>query len=122
MSINIPVKYDQDQIVSDLVKATYKLIDGQFNDQRAANKMAVVFLARFAGTILYRALTEPAPPGLSKDKIAAFTIQNFAGMKQCVQEAVAAAFSGAMNTYSGQQTEYYCRVRPVPPTANKEPI
>lgn len=43
-------------------------------------------------------------------------------MKASVQEAISASFSGAMNTFSGQDIEYYCRVLPVGPAINKDPI
>lgn len=117
------VKSSADQISQTLVNETFKLIDGQSKDPIKAHKMALMFLARFAGVLLYRSLTEAAPEGCNtKEKILKFTMANFSATKLSVQEAVAAAFTGAMNTYSGQPIEYFCQVKPVGPVLNKEPI
>jgi len=112
-----------EQAMLDLVKETYKIIDGHAKDTGAGRSMAIMFLARFAGTVLYRSLTEEPPATVvGKENIAQYTITNFAKTKLLVQEAVSAAFSGAMNTYTGQPIEYYCQVKPVGPALNKEPI
>ncbi len=110
-----------DQIASELVAETFKLIDGQGGT--LSNKVAVNFLARFAGMLVYRSLKQEAPEHCkTPEQMAQFTMRNFSGMKVCVQEAVSAAFTGAMKTYAGQDIEYYCQVKPVPEAFNKEPI
>jgi len=110
-----------DQLALELVTETFKLIDGQGGV--ASTQVAVNFLARFAGTLVYRSLKQQAPTTCkTPEEMVQFTGRNFAGMKVCVQEAISAAFSGAMKTYAGQDIEYYCQVKPVPEPLNKEPI
>jgi hypothetical protein len=110
------------QMASTLVSETFKLIDGQAKSVEQQNKLAAVFLAKFAGIMVYRALTLKAPESFKKEEIVKFVMNNFRNSKQSVQESIAAAFTGAMHTYSGQSIEYYCQIRPVPAALNKEPI
>ncbi len=112
-----------EQIAMSLVSETYKLIDGQTAGTAQARRLSVLFLARFAGTMVYRSLTEAKPEGCTTPKqIEKFTLGNFAAVKGQLQEAIAAAFTGAVNTFSGQRVDYYCQVKPIGPAINKEPI
>jgi flagellar motor component MotA len=109
-----------DQLAATLVTETYKLIDAQGN--ALSGKIAVMFLARFTGMLIYRSLAAPAPDSCkTKEEKYNFTSQNFAKVKQATQEAIAAAFSGAMHTFVGKPMEYYCLIKPVGPAVNKEP-
>lgn len=108
-----------DRFAATLVTETYKLIDAQ---GPTSSKIAVLFVARFVGMLVYRSLVAPAPDSCqTKEDKSNFTLQNFAKVKSAVQEAIAAAFSGAMHTYVGKPMEYYCQVKPVGPAVNKEP-
>jgi len=113
-----------DQIATDLVSETFKLIEGQSKSSLVAERLSVVFLAKFIGVLMYKNLTTETPYDVQNDtdKIAKFTITRFGKFKGIVQEAIAAAFSGAMQSYSGQDIEYYCQVRPIGQAVNKEPI
>lgn len=115
----IPQTDTSDQLAATLVTETYKLIDAQ---GAISSKIAIMFLARFVGTLLYRSLAAPSPDSCkTKEAKSNFTLQNFAKVKAAVQEAIAAGFSGAMHTYVGEPMEYYCQVKPVGPPVNKEP-
>lgn len=106
-----------------LVTETLKLINIKYKDANKAGHVSIVFLARLTGVILFRSLSQKLPADCdTKEKQAKYVIKEFSDTKQSIQEAVAAAFSGAMHTYSGMPVEYYCQVKPVGPAANKEPI
>lgn len=100
-----------------LCAATLKLLRSKDKD----DKIVMAFIAKLTGHMLYEALTD-TPDGLSKDEMIKITLARFASAKVGVQEAIAAAFTGAMNAYSGTEIEYYCQVKALPPVANKEPI
>lgn len=105
-----------------LVDSTFKLIEGRCKTVKQTNHVTTVFIARFMGTLLYKSLTHKPDTVLSKEQLVKFTTNNFSEMKTSVQEAIAAAFSGAMHTFTKIPIEYYCQVKPVPPAINKEPI
>lgn len=121
---NISTKLDPaDQMAQALVSETYKLIEAQARSSQHCQKLSVMFLARFAGLVLYKTLTEePSSKSDTKEKQLKEVLARFGSVKLSVQEAVAASFTSAMTTYTGQSVEYYCQVKPVGPALNKEPI
>lgn len=85
-------------------------------------ELAICFLARFVGITVYTSLTDKLPSALkTKEDMVKHAVGNFASMKERVQEAVAAGFTGAMKTYTKKEIEYFCAVHVVPPVANKLP-
>lgn len=124
MSKTLTVSDGTNEFAQMLVTETLKLIEGKYPESKKSKNAMIVFIARFIGTVVYKSLIEKHPEGLktSEDKLK-FTTRSFSDTKQRVQEAVAAAFSGAMNTYTQKESvEYYCRVSPIGPAVNKEPI
>ena len=116
-------KISDDDFISELVQKTVKEIYGQSADIKETTGLALSFLARFTGILLYKSLSDDVPRRLrKKEDKAAYTIKTFSATKVAVQESVAAAFTGALQMYSGMPVEYYCQVRTVGSAANKEPI
>lgn len=106
-----------------LVEDVVRDIWGQGWTNKETIDFAISFLAKFTGTVLFKSLTDEVPDVYKKrEDVAKYVIKNFSDTKMAVQEAVAAAFTGAVQTYSGQPIEYYCQVKPVGPAANKELI
>ena len=107
-----------------LVEETLNLIYGKFPEAKKGRFASTLFLAKFSGALIYNTLKEkPIKEFKTKDEYMKFTMKNFQEVKEKVQEVIAAAFTGAMNTYAGKNmVEYYCTIKPIPAAANKEPI
>lgn len=95
---------------------TFKTIDKESNGlgNDAVMFMSTMFLARFVGGLIYRALNEKKSLNLVGETQEDFTLRNINNLKNQVQEAVASGFQNAMSAFSGQPLEYYCQIKPVP--------
>lgn len=111
---------DADALTSMLVVETCKMIDAQ--PESVKTQIYFSFLAKFIGAIIYRSLkSQPDKHMPSQEEIYEYVSKNYSNAKTCAESAIAAAFTGAMSTFSAKEVEYYCLIRPVPPVANKEP-
>ena len=124
MSNTIQKTDDAYEFTQMLVEETLNLISAKYPDKKKGRFASTIFLAKFSGAVIYEALKEkPIKEFKTKDDYVKFTMKNFQEVKEKVQEAIAAAFTGAMNTYAGKNmVEYYCQVKTIPAAANKEPI
>lgn len=82
-----------------------------------ASELYANFLANFVGVAVHKILTTDKQAG--RKATFASVSKDFAEFKLRVQDSVAAGFQGAMSAYSGKTIEYYCTVRPVPPTPSQ---
>jgi len=71
---------------------------------------------------VYAELNERDKSLKTKEEMLNFAMKNFAALKVSIQESVAAGFQGAVSTFSGQQVDYYCQVKPIPEPINKRMI
>lgn len=77
------------------------------------------FLASFVGAVIYRALISATDEVTDKRQRLSVAMNEYALVKENIQDAVAAGFSGAMSTLSKKEVEYYCQVKPLPEAANE---
>ena len=97
-----------------LVDSCLDYLDKRRNTYGAefSDSLTMSFIASFIGAVTYRAMaavdTSLAPEG-------------FADVKAGIECATAAGVTGALVTFTGEQNEFYCMIRVVPPAANKEP-
>lgn len=63
-------------------------------------------------TEVYRILNKTGD-GLTKEEMATRVIKDFQTIKNSLQEIIAAAFTGAMGSYSGKDIDYYCKIQAV---------
>lgn len=119
------LKYEDlaDQISSVLAHETIKLLKAQFPKESDYRLITQIFLSKYTAQIVYETLSEAAPPDCTDlNKRYELTADKFKTVKASVQDAVSAAFSGAMRKFSGKEVDYFCQIKTVPPVANKEPI
>jgi hypothetical protein len=111
-----------DEFTTMITAETYKLLDAQTTRKgtKASRYVLAQFLSKFIGMAVYMSLTEEVKG--SKDQQFKLAKDNFADMKVKIQEAVSTGFSAAMMLFANKDIEYYCRVTPVPPPANKRMI
>lgn len=83
-------------------------------------KLTSTIIAMISGALVLKAL-KSEPPGLSKQQLFEKSKTNFLNIKVQLQDALALGFSAALSSYSGQQCEYYCQVKVVPPPVNTKP-
>jgi len=118
----VPFAQWADEFSQMLVDETFKLLDAQTKNGKAATKeVASIFVARFTGVLLYRTLTD-SNDIKDKNELYLHTSKNFSDLKSKLQDAVAAGFSGAMSKFTKKHVEYYCQVKPVPEPINKKMI
>lgn len=75
-------------------------------------------VAGVVGAAAHSALTKNTKLAKVKKKTYEETKNDFVEAKSKIQEAVSAGVTAAMKTFSGQNIEYYCQIKVVPPVAN----
>lgn len=111
-----------DRITRHIVKEVFKLIDSQKDNLGVDGVQAVIYgvLASFTTTVAYSSLAyQPSETTSDKEKYN-ITSSNFLNCKIAVQEAIAAAFSGAMHDFTGKEIEYFCNISVVQETKSKK--
>lgn len=110
----------------DLASKTALNIYELFEDQAAIvgpdnhRHLFSVFLAGIISATVYRSLAI-CPANLKSDEERCrYAEDSFTDMKNRIQEAVAAGFTGGMKSWSGESLDYYCQVKVMPEAANKE--
>lgn len=83
---------------------------------------ALHFLSMFVGHLVYQALTnKPDTAGYSQEEEVDYAFKSYKNMKENIEGALAMGFKGAMETFSGKNSDFYCQVTPVPAPINKRP-
>jgi len=78
-------------------------------------------LAKVIDGIVYKSLSD-IPDDIKGDQAKHdWCYASYEDAKLRVQSAVSAGFQAAMLTFSGKSCEYYCLVKPVPESVNKQP-
>lgn len=119
------IKFDKwaHEFTSMLVNETFKLIASQKTSGKSSDKIVKylmsAYLARFIGAWAYDTLNSEKGSKEAKQIIYKKTAENFAEVKSRIQESVAAGLSGAMNTFTGKEVEYFCNIVIVPPADSK---
>lgn len=119
MSKDLELQINHDRFCDAMAKGAVHMIVSRTEDNVTRHSLHVNFIARFIGAYVYQALMQKPEKPCSKDDLLKFTRENFKASKQAIQDAVSAAFTGAMNTFSGKTVEYYCQVKVVPEVKGK---
>ncbi len=90
-------------------------------DEILEKDLGINFVAAFIGAVVYKTLRERPVHIKTREEMLTHTTKSFAETKLKIQDAVAAGFQGAMQTYTKQSIDYYCQVKTIPPAFNKEP-
>lgn len=111
-------------ITTTLTKEILKLID---NDEPKfgadwAIGVRVSIVASLVSTMVYRCLTE-APPSTAQtlEEAASISHSGYKGLKEAIEQSIAAGFQGAFQSFSGKPSDYYCQILPVPEPVNELP-
>lgn len=107
----------KDEFSQHLIEVIFKslLMEEQDRGVAFSQEVAITFLARYVGGIIYNAL-EHKPSGfkdLTGKEQFDYTSEQYASLKHQVENAVAAGFQGAMTTYSKMPVDFYCTVKAV---------
>lgn len=94
-----------------VVKEVFRLISAEEKNfgPEFAQEAAMTILASYICTFVFNG------------KQAESTHKHFGAIREAVENAVAAAFSGALSTLHNRDVEFYCLIRPVPVPANSIP-
>lgn len=108
----------KDEFSQHLIEVIFKSLLAEEKERGVSfsQEIAVTFLARFVGGIIYNAL-ETKPHGfkdLTGTEQFDYTSTQYAELKRQVENAVASGFQGAMTTYSKMPIDFYCQVKAVP--------
>lgn len=104
-----------------LVYEIFRAVELQDENQERQKQLLVTFLASFIGAVLYDTLAYKPKDITDKNDLYEYTSANYNALKVSVQDAVAAGFQGAMQTFSNKQVEYYCLVKTFGEPVNKQP-
>lgn len=113
----------KDEFSQHLIEVIFKslLMEEQERGVVFSQDIAVTFLARYIGGLIYNAL-EHKPTGFSgltgKEQFD-YISEQYADLKRRVEDAVAAGFQGAMSTYSKMPVDFYCKIKAVEEPASK---
>lgn len=114
----------KEQMSKHMVTEVLQFLEKQKQDHgiEVSKQLSISFLACVLGALIMQVLNEkPKKKGYTGTELYNFTSKNFATYKLEIQDAVAAGFQGAFNTFSGRTVEYYCQVKPVSEPVNKRP-
>lgn len=125
MSKNL-VKLDQkfiDEIASGFVKENVRALNVQQDrlGEELVVKITMSFLAGLIAAVVLKSLDHSGKESYTKKQLHDIVYKRFGDIKLDIQNAVAAGFQGAMFTFSGESTEYYCQIKPVPDPINTRP-
>lgn len=119
MAKDLEMQISHDKFCDAMAKGAVHMIVNRTQDNIVRHSLHVNFIARFIGAYVYQALMQKPEKACGKEELLKFTKENFKASKQAVQDAVSAAFSGAMSAFSGKDIEYYCQVKVVPEVKGK---
>lgn len=104
-----------------MVENTLKAFEKQRKEEGSefAASLTMAFIASLVGSLAYRALSEEDPNAKTKKAKLEFAKENFTSVKTDVCDALATGVGGAMTEFSGQQVDYYCSLKIVPPPINE---
>lgn len=93
-------------------------------DAKTSTSILMHFIAGLTSAIVFSSLkSQPKDEKpMSNKQLHDFVMKSFLDTKLSMQEAVAAGFQGGMNTFSGQNIEYYCCIKTVPEPLNKKAV
>lgn len=97
-----------------------KLIDAQGVNNGPEITQAIIshFLSSFTALTVLKCLGEKPSSGKGSEEEYQLASTRFLAHKILIQEAVAAAFSGALSEFTGRNVEYYCQIKLVPEPIN----
>jgi len=111
-----------DDISSLLAKESIELLltQGENRGEGLGELLIINFIAKFVGmTVLTTLKSEPVEKKASNKDKCKFVMENYAGLKSEMQEAIAAGFAGAFESFTGKPVDYYCTIQPVPEPTSK---
>lgn len=110
-----------DNVTDVSVHKVFELFKGKDKtlSQGAIRHVSGVFLSKFIGLLVLRALEEELPGNASDAEAYENAMTNLAEAKAIVQGAVSVGFTEAMSTFAGQQVDYYCQVATIPEPENR---
>jgi hypothetical protein len=76
------------------------------------------FIASFIGAMVYQELKQ-RKKGSTVDEAYERASETFMRLKSKTQQAVAAGFQSSINTFTGKNIEYYCKIEPIPEPPTK---
>lgn len=84
--------------------------------------MFAIFLSGLVSAFLKFSLNEfPQGPHYSSDEVTKFAEKNFIRLKETLANALAAGVQGGVQSWSGQEVEYYVQIKPIPAAVNTKP-
>lgn len=85
----------------------------------AQQKLLKSYIEMMVLTMLARHATNM---DLSEKELEKLVSKEYQDLKFEIESSIATAFESAMSSYSNKYIEYYCKIDPVPPAINKDPI